>query len=370
MDQTPRPTPPPPPPGSPAPVAAAPAPVAGVTSIRLQPAPAGLGRIIAGVITGVAAVAAVFVIGMGAGVVLIGVLGLALGGGTLDQAVLWSTYRRGGSSTVAIVPVKGVIDGRRAEFVRLAVRDVLANSSVKAVVLRVDSPGGGVTASDEIWFEVERLRGAGLPVIASYGSVAASGGYYVSCAADFIMAQETCVTGSIGVIAQILTFDGLMDKVGVEPVTLVARRSPRKSVANDVFRAWTEEDRTQVLGMLDTAYDIFNARVSAGRSTVITDPERLDAIANGSIFGAQAALDSGLIDGIGYLDDAIARAEQAAGLATGSATVRRLSERPSLFGMPLVRAGDDRNPLFDPERLRTFVNDLGRVRLMYLMPAR
>jgi protease-4 len=202
--------------------------------------------------------------------------------------------------------------------------------------------------------------------VASYGGVAASGGYYVSCASDYIMAQETTITGSIGVIAQVMTFEGLMDKIGVEPVTLVARRSPAKSVANDVFRAWTDDDRGQVLSMLDSAYDIFHTRVADGRRPAIDD---LDAVATGAVFTAQQALDGGLIDGIGYLDDAIAEAEKRASLRSGSATVRSFHERPSLFGgLPLVQGGG-RGALdrLDADSIRSLINDLGAVRLMYLM---
>lgn len=286
--------------------------------------------------------------------------------GAVDDAILTRVYRDGGSSAIAIVPVDGVIDGRRAAFVRQCVNRVLDDRSVKAVVLRVNSPGGGVTASDEIWYQIERVRDSGRPVVASYGGVAASGGYYVSCASDFIMAQETSITGSIGVIAQVMTFEGLMDKVGVEPVTLVARRSPAKSVANDIFRAWTDEDRGQVLSMLDSAYDTFHTRVADGRQAAIAD---VDAIATGAVFTSRQALDRGLVDGIGYLDDAIAEAEKQASLGTGSTTVRSFHERPSLFGnLPGVRSGP-RNALerLDVESIRALINELGSVRLMYLM---
>src|SRR5690349_9280142 len=154
--------------------------------------------------------AVTFVIGlMMFGIVLaIGIfmgISIMIAGAEREDMVIHQNYRDGDGNTIAIVPVIGGIDERQAEFVRTAVKSVLEDSSVRAVVLRVDSPGGGVTASDEIWYEVNRLKDAGLPVIASYGSVAASGGYYVSCGADHIMAEETCITGSIGVIAQVLT---------------------------------------------------------------------------------------------------------------------------------------------------------------------
>ena len=127
------------------------------------------------------------------------------------------------------------------------------------------------------------------------------------------MAEETSITGSIGVIAQVLTFEGLMDKVGVKPVTLVATGSPEKNVANDMFRTWDDADKAKIRLMLDSAYATFNQRVKAGRGKVITDPTKIDALANGSIYTAKQAKDSGLIDGIGYLDNAIAQAETLGG---------------------------------------------------------
>lgn len=279
-------------------------------------------------------------------------------------------YREGASSQrIAIIPVEGVIDDGQAEFVRSAVKDVLDDSNVRAVVLRVDSPGGGVTASDQIWYEVERLKKAGVPVVASYGGLAASGGYYVSCGADHIIAEETCITGSIGVIAQILTLDGLMDKVGIEPVTLVASGSPNKAVANDIFRTWTEQDRQKVRAMLDAAYNVFTDRVKAGRQASISDSARLAGVANGDIYTAKQAIDHGLVDAVGYLDDAIAHAESLAGIGGGRATVVRM-RMPSLFGGSLFAEAAGAHgaaTMMDADRLRALANDLASPRVMYLM---
>jgi len=337
--------------------------------VQVVSRPPGFGRLFGAFVTGLSVVAGVFLTGIVAGVLLVGIISLWAAGRGIQEYVLWEMYRDGGANTVAIVPVEGTIDGARAEFIRLCVEDLLAESSVKAVVLRVNSGGGGVTASDQIWYQVGRLQQKGLPVVASFGSVAASGGYYVSCASDYIMAEETCITGSIGVIAQIMTFQGLLDKVGVEPVTLVASGSPRKNIANDIFRSWNEEDRQQVMTMLDASYDLFRQRVRDGRSAVAEKLEGLDELADGSIFTARQALAGSLIDGIGYLDDAIGQAEQLAGIPTGGATVMMLRERPELFpGLPFVQARRGvRGDVLDPEAIRSFVNELGTVRLMYLM---
>ncbi|MGY8752768.1 MAG: signal peptide peptidase SppA, partial [Phycisphaerales bacterium] len=240
--------------------------------------------------------------------------------------------QNGNNTIVAVLHVGGVIDSSNASYAQQAIDKILKNKQVRAIVLRVDSPGGGVTASDEIWHNIQRLKDAGLPLIASYGSVAASGGYYISCNADYILAQETTITGSIGVIASILTYQNLLEKIGVKPVTLIAKGSPEKSVANDVYRNWTVKDKQKVNSILDAMYAVFYDRVAEGRSSVITDTKKLKAVANGSAYTAQQALDNGLIDSIGYLDNAIDIAEQRASLQSGKSTVVHYSRATPSFG--------------------------------------
>ncbi len=334
--------------------------------VHIQTRPGGLGRAV-GIIAGLCMFGFVFTVGL--------VLGIAVmfASTGANSSIVEGTWRDGtGRATIAILPVEGVIDGRKAAFVQDAVAHILDSGDFDAVILRVDSPGGGVTASDEIWYEIERLRNAGLPVIASYGGMAASGGYYVSCAADHIIAQPTCVTGSIGVIAQIVTFEGLMEKVGVEPVTLVATGSPNKDVANDAFRSWNERDRAKVISSLDASYETFIDRVATGRASKL-DVSEARSLADGSIYQAQEAVVNKLIDGIGYLDDAITITEQRLGVAVGSADVIRLGWPPQLLGGWLIkdtppgstststRLGD-----MTADDLRTFVNELASPRIMYL----
>jgi protease IV len=240
------------------------------------------------------------------------------------------------SERIAIIGVEGGIDERTSAEVERAVGHVLDDPSFKAVVLRVDSPGGAVSPSDRIWREIERLKAAGLPVVASYGGMAASGGVYVSCGADHIVCEPTATTGSVGVIASVLTFGDLMDKVGVQPETIVATGSPRKDDANDIYRSWDEGDKAVVQGLLDRSYATFVDRVMAGRGTKVGDPEVLRAALDGRVFGAEEAKAVGLVDTIGYLDDAIGVAEGLAGLAPASASVVRLFEPAPLFGGPLL----------------------------------
>lgn len=328
--------------------------------VHITARPGGLWNAL-GFVTGLFFMIAALVIGL-----LMGIVVMAAGS-SIDTVVLEQTYRDGSRDKIVILPVEGVIDDRQAEYVRAAVDHILDTRHIKGVVLRVNSPGGGVTASDEIWYQIERLKQARLPVVASYGGVAASGGYYISCGADHIMAQETCITGSIGVIAQIFTMEGLMDKIGIQPVTLVATDSPEKAVGNDMFRQWNEHDQQKILTMLDASYEIFNRRVADGRGHVVADREQLNGLANGSIYTAQEALDGGLIDSIGYLDDAIARLESMAAMVPGRATVIRLSEPPALLGGLFARESVHTRMNFDADAIRGLVNDLNAPRVMYLM---
>jgi protease-4 len=369
---TPRPEPPQEAPGPPVPPGAPPRPLMPAAPAPLPPTiqvinrTGGFWGTVLIFITGLFALGCVFGLGL-----LVGGFVMAAGimGAEMENGLITSTMREGGRSTIAVIAVEGTIDGRQADYVRRAVDHVIGET-YEAVVLRVDSPGGGVTASDQIWYEVNRLKGAGLPVVASYGAIAASGGYYISCASDYIIAEETCITGSIGVQAQILTFGGLMDKVGIEPVTLAASGSPRKNVANDAYRQWTEEDRAEVTKMLDGAYVIFNRRVREGRVHVIADLARIDELADGSIYTAEEAAANGLIDQVGYLDDAIAQAEKLAGLPTGRATVMMISEPPTFSPADLffLRGGRPADAsALDAEAIRSLVNDLSTPRVTYLM---
>ena len=290
-----------------------------------------------------------------------------------------SQYRDGSPlNAVAILDLDSVIDADAAEFVREATEHILHTPSIKAVVFRVNSPGGGVTESDQIWYEIERIKKAGKPLVASYGSVAASGGVYVSCGSDYIFAEPTTITGSIGVIVQALTFGGLFEKVGVDPVVLVATQSPDKDNANTVYRQWTEEDIAAVRPLLDHSYDVFFQRLWAGRQRVVPDETTLRAVADGSIYTADEAKANGLVDAVGYLDDAIAHAIGTAGLST-DAVVLRLRPFDLGFDLPLGLSWNgsrDRSETGDAmlandwsaEKIRTAAYELARPKAMYLMP--
>jgi protease-4 len=180
---------------------------------------------------------------------------------------------------------------------------------VRAVVLRVDSPGGSAFASDEIWHAVERVKEAGKPVVVSFGGVAASGGYYVAAGADAIWAQPTTVTGSIGVFnTKIVTAD-LQERIGVN--TTILTRGKNADLASSA-RGWDADQREHIQGLVDDVYEQFKERVSAGRDLT---PEAVEQVARGRVWSGLRAQEQGLVDSIGGLQDAILDARQRAGIA-------------------------------------------------------
>jgi protease IV len=181
---------------------------------------------------------------------------------------------------------------------------------VKAIVLRVNSPGGGVTASDEVYGEIVRFKKEQkVPVVAALGDLAASGGYYIACAADQIVAHPTTVTGSIGVILTGLNVEGLLAKIGVQNQTYKA--GEHKDLLSP-FRGATPEERRIVQGILDGLHARFITVVREGRPKL--DVARLGELTDGRIFDAPQALQAGLVDQIGDLHAAIDLAKKAAGV--------------------------------------------------------
>src|SRR5262245_56996769 len=173
---------------------------------------------------------------------------------------------------IAVVEIDGIImDGTVDSAIR-QIRQARDDEQVKAVVLRIDSPGGTVSGSDRIWREVEMLRRSGKPVVASLGGTAASGGYYVAAPADQVIAEPTTLTGSIGVITEIPNLEGLMDKLGVEMQTVA---TGRWKDSGSMFRPMTEDERRRWRTMLDDAYRRFVRIVARGRRLGIAEVEAL-----------------------------------------------------------------------------------------------
>lgn len=181
---------------------------------------------------------------------------------------------------------------------------------VRALVLRIHSPGGTATASDLVYGEIQRFkREREVPVVAQLMGIATSGGYYVAMAADVIVAHPTTVTGSIGVRFVNVSMAGLLEKLGIEDQTLTA--GAHKD-AGSPLRRMTPEERQHLQSVLDDLYARFTQVVAAGRPNL--PPGELARIADGSLYSAPQALRLGLVDAIGDLEESVARAQRAAGL--------------------------------------------------------
>ncbi len=187
-------------------------------------------------------------------------------------------------------------------------RKARADSSIKAIVLRIDSPGGSAIASDVIWREVMLTRDV-KPVIASMSDVAASGGYYIAMAAHAIVAEPATLTGSIGVVMLKFVIDGTLKKLGMnmEGVT-----SGRYADLYSPVRAFSPEERAKVQEQMQATYDTFVEKAAAGRNTT---PERIDAVGQGRVWTGKQAKQLGLVDELGGLDRALVLAKQRAKLS-------------------------------------------------------
>jgi protease-4 len=184
-------------------------------------------------------------------------------------------------------------------------RKARADNSIRAIVLRVDSPGGSAIASDVIWREIMLTRDT-KPVIASMSDVAASGGYYISMPAHAIVAQPSTLTGSIGVVMIKYVLDGTLDKLGVNVESV---SQGRYAQMYSPVRPFSPEERARVEQLMQATYDTFVEKAAAGRNTT---PERIDAVGQGRVWTGRQAKQLGLVDELGGLDRALALAKQRA----------------------------------------------------------
>jgi protease IV len=225
-------------------------------------------------------------------------------------------HRRG---HVALVDVRGAIATgrtRRGPMGRQAGSDTLSaqlraardNDRARAVVMRVESPGGSAVASEVIWREVWRLREADKPVIVSMGDVAASGGYYIACPAEVIVALPATLTGSIGVLGGKLVVDSLLERLGVGTGTV---QQGAHALMYSARRSFSEDERARFAATVDAIYHDFVGKVAEGRQRPVAD---IEAVARGRVWTGRDALEAGLVDELGGLRDAVRIARERASL--------------------------------------------------------
>lgn len=224
-----------------------------------------------------------------------------------------NVLREGSSlNKIAVIRLEGIIDGRVSEEIRKQLESAQEDKSVKALIIRTITPGGGVAASDRIHHQILKFREeTGKPVIAFMQTVAASGGYYTSVACDKIIAEPTAITGSIGVMTNHLVIKQLLEeKLGI---TSVVVKSGEKKDWPSIFTETTEEQKQYLRDkLIMPAYDRFVMLVADGRNALTE--EQVRELSDGSIYNAAEALEKQLIDQIGYFDEAVALAETLAGI--------------------------------------------------------
>jgi protease-4 len=224
---------------------------------------------------------------------------------------------------VAVVQVTGMIVDASSTIEEL--KDYSKDASVKAIVLRINSPGGAVAPSQEIYNEILKVKEK-KKVIASMGAVAASGGYYIAAPADRIVANAGTLTGSIGVIMELPNVSGLMEKIGIQ--TQVIKSGRHKDLAS-VFKSLTPKEREILQAVLDDVHDQFIEAVSEARGMKFEDVKKL---ADGRIFTGKKALELGLIDELGSMEDAIMVAGKLSGIK-GEPDVVTKEDKFSIFDM-------------------------------------
>jgi protease-4 len=208
---------------------------------------------------------------------------------------------------IAVIRVEGVIMDSQVTVGEL--KRFSENPSVKAIVLRIDSPGGGVVPSQEIYDAVRQVRSkTSKTVIASMGNVAASGGYYIAAATDRIVANPGTLTGSIGVIMETANVEGLLQKIGVEGVVI---KSGKFKDVGSPLRKMSEEERGLMQAVMDDVHKQFIEAVAEGREMELAEAQ---ALADGRIFTGRQAKEAKLVDELGNLDDAIQLAADAVGI--------------------------------------------------------
>jgi protease-4 len=244
-----------------------------------------------------------------------------------------------GGDRIAVIPVEGVITSEMAKTVNRHLKQYGDDARVKAILLRVDSPGGGVAASEEIYREVRRVKDEKKKkIVVSMSQVAASGGYYIAAPADYIYANAGTVTGSIGVIAEWMNFKDLADWAKVKPVTF--KSGEFKDTGNPT-RELTDRERQYFQAMIDELYNQFvkvvlEGRQGRGPEDKKLNEERVRALADGRVYTGETAVANGLVDKLGNYRDALKYTAELIGMKGEPNVVTPPPERDSFSLLDLL----------------------------------
>lgn len=266
-----------------------------------------------------------------------GLLGL-FGGGETKKAIRVEFIEgdNDAAEEILLIRINGVIQEREEddsipfkagkdpmETLKKDLEAARKRKAIKAVLVEINSPGGEVTASDIMYHQIKKMRDeTDKPVVAIIGSMGASGAYYVACAADRILAHPTSIVGSIGVLMQAMNIQQLAEKLGLKAVTLKSDKTPMKDVLSP-FKEMTEAERTMLLQIINGVYDRFIDIVAGSRKL---ERDAVIKLADGGIYTASRAKEAGLIDEIGYREDAMAEACKLAKIES-AALVKRVTKK-------------------------------------------
>ncbi len=239
-----------------------------------------------------------------------------------------------GRDKVAVITVKGIITDSKPVIEQI--HDAVESSDIKAIVLRINSPGGGVGASQEIYREVTKIKDK--KVVASMGSIAASGGYYIACGAEKIYANPGTLTGSIGVLMEFANFEDILGKIGVKGY--VIKSGEHKDIGSPL-RPMTDAEKELLQGVIDNTYRQFVGVVSKGRKL---PDDYVKGLADGRVFTGEQAKDLKLVDELGNLEDAVDGVAKMAGIK-GKPYVKHMEKkRFSIFNLFL---GEEVDSIFN-----------------------
>lgn len=275
-----------------------------------------------------------------------------------DQSL--SGFSGGSGEKIAMIPVEGVIDDQMAKNVNRYLKQYGDDGRVKAIILRVDSPGGGVSASQEIYTEVKRLKEEKKKkIIVSMGSVAASGGYYLACPADLIFANPGSVTGSIGVIAEWINYKELAEWAKVKPVVF---KSGEFKDTGSPTRDLTDREKVYFQSMIDELNGQFikavlEGRQGRGEAGNEINEERLRQLADGRVYTGATARRNGLIDEVGNYEDALRRTAELLGIKGKPNVITPPKERQPFPILDLL-VGAAKIGAFSPAQLPKSLSDV------------
>ena len=241
------------------------------------------------------------------------------------------TITVGSGERIAVIDLRGEITS--SEEVIRQLKKYRGTGGVKAIVLHIDSPGGGVVASQEMYEEVRKTRDGGKPVIVAMGSLAASGGYYVSCGATRLVANRGTLTGSIGVISEFLQLKDALEKLGISLKTI---KAGKLKDAGSPTKQMTEDDQAYFQTLMDDVHRQFMDVVARERKM---SPEKVRRLADGRVFTGEQAVELGLVDTLGTFEDAIKIAAGIAGIS-GDPSIVKERRRQGWWDMMFGGAGE------------------------------